>query len=127
MILEAIDGYSFNVNASEEHVSVMLMGPARAHGVVSIDLVVGDDEYGNDGVFWWVARAVVNPPSRRGCGIGTIMLKRALQEIAKSQHKRVQVMPSGYGADPVKQMNFYLKNGFRAVDGVEGLLQWVAE
>lgn len=74
------------------------------------------------GDHWWVSRVLVRLPGNRGKGLGSQVLGRLLQEIAKHPCTRVCVSPGGYDEDP-RQRAFYLKHGFVPADEPD-LLVW---
>lgn len=89
-------------------------------GTVSIDMVGGPTD-------WWVSRALVQGSKMvRGQGIGSELLRLALEKAVEMGAIRVKVVPGGYGADPVKQQHFYERNGFRKVQEPEGCV-WIWE
>lgn len=60
---------------------------------------------------WWVSRAFVTPKFR-GQGIGSHLLKLAIEEIKKYKGELILVTPGGYEGNTKSQFNFYAKNGF---------------
>jgi len=64
---------------------------------------------------WWISRVLVQP-ALRGKGLGTRLLRRLIKEIQKQGAEAIIVAPGGYNANHNKQINFYVKNGFREID-----------
>lgn len=63
---------------------------------------------------WWVARAIIQPISKRGNGIGSKMFDLLKEELLKEKcNTKIIVAPGGYGLDQDRQIKFYLKNGFK--------------
>src|SRR6266540_2943281 len=64
---------------------------------------------------WFINRVVVLPArAPRGTGLGSELVRHLLACIVDADRvagraTRVVVTPGGYGADPEKQFNFYLK------------------
>lgn len=92
-------------------------------------LPAGAASASNLGGHWWVERVLVQEHHAvRGVGLGSEMLKRLLKSIVEVDEMEgrstlVQVCPGGYGADPERQFNFYLKNGFKRTKNPD-LLEW---
>ena len=104
-------------SSKTDGVSVMHRVAGSSQGsVVSIDNV------GNG--MWWVSRALVN--EERGKGLGSILLKRAVQEVLKWEPKaKIIAEPGGsYGSDEKRQLNFYRKNGFVDVPKKKGVVMY---
>jgi hypothetical protein len=115
-LIEQLSGQSVSVIVTAESISVSLVGGC-ARGVVALDLLADR---------WWLSRAVINPREHRGGRLGTILLKRALQEVASSSVRRVVVQPGGYEGNTIEQFNFYLKNGFCRTDDPT-MLTWTGK
>jgi len=109
------------VTGSGQSCSASWHGEGRSdRGTVSIDMVGGPTD-------WWVSRALVQGSKMvRGQGIGSELLRLALEKAVEMGAIRVKVVPGGYGADPVKQQHFYERNGFRKVQEPEGCV-WIWE
>jgi GNAT superfamily N-acetyltransferase len=102
-------------SSKSDGVAVMHRIEGAAHGsVVSIDNI-GNGE-------WWVSRALVN--EERSKGIGSVLLKRAVQEVLKHEpNAKIIVEPGGtYGSNEERQLNFYRKNGLVDVPNKKGVL-----
>lgn len=85
-----------------------------------MDTLGGPDE-------WWVARALVQGSSDiRGKGIGSTLLRLALEKAIEMGATRVRVVPGGYGANPKQQQRFYERNGFLKTRDLSGWV-WVWE
>lgn len=61
---------------------------------------------------WYLPRVFVQE-EHRGQGLGSKLLQALLHACAEQGAKIVEVAPGGYNVDPVRQRNFYLKNGFK--------------
>jgi len=119
LFCEAIDENDLFVRSNREEVAVMHRIAGTMQGsVVSIDNV-GNGE-------WWVSRSLVSDEKERGKGIGSTLLKRAVQEVLKYEpHAKIIVEPGGtYGSDEERQLNFYRKNGFIDVPNKKGMLMY---
>jgi predicted N-acetyltransferase YhbS len=117
LLCEEIDEDDLLIISTNQNVSVSYkpVGEFRA-STVSID---------NTGRgFWWVSRSLVGNEKLRGQGIGSTLLKRAVQEVLKHEPRaRIVVEPSGtYGSNEQRQLNFYRKNGFIDVSNQKGVL-----
>jgi hypothetical protein len=118
-VIELIGDRTFRVNYDTRVISVSI-AQDRLRGTVGLDLVFESEFTGP--AHWWVNRAVVHPAEQRGKGLGSIMLKRALEQVVLSDIHRVLVMPGGYDNNTERQFNFYLKNGFKRTDEPESLV-----
>lgn len=78
----------------------------------------------NVGDHWWVNRVLVDPPARRGSGVGTQMVKELLEAVTRQGCKELHVCPGGYDGKTKLQFKFYLKLGFTRIKGEPGLLIW---
>lgn len=116
LLCEEIDEKDIFVRSSKrDGVAVMHRIEGASQGsVVSIDNL-GNGE-------WWVSRALVN--EERSKGIGSVLLKRAVQEVLKHEpNAKIIVEPGGtYGSNEERQLNFYRKNGFVNVPNKKGVL-----
>lgn len=65
---------------------------------------------------WFINRVLVQPEELRSKGIGSILLKRLISEIRKTDAKQIIVTPGGYAMNQDRQFNFYKKNGFACMD-----------
>ena len=72
-------------------------------GTCSISLIPGK--------FWYVNRVLVDA-DYRGKGVGSKMLQAAIKAVKEQGGNEIVVEPGGYDADPERQKNFYLRNGF---------------
>ena len=72
---------------------------------------------------WWISRVIVRARDNRGKGLGSEVLRRLLDEIAKQPCTTVCVSPGGYDGDTERQWAFYVKNGFKPGDEPD-LLVW---
>ena len=105
------------VVATPESCSVSLVVPGgfRAAAVAEASLMpwINDGDHDPTPRSWYVNRVLVTSPDSRGSGLGTQVLE-ALKDAVRSQGGREMIVePGGYGADPDKQKNFYVKNGFK--------------
>lgn len=79
---------------------------------------------------WWVSRVVVHPPSHRGSGLGSRVLKMIQRALLEQEPVgvRLLVVPGGYGNNVEQQARFYRKNGFVPAPefGMEALV-WPSE
>jgi len=84
------------VTGSGQSCSASWHGEGRSdRGTVSIDMVGGPTD-------WWVSRALVQGSKMvRGQGIGSELLRLALEKAVEMGAIRVKVVPGGFGADPV--------------------------
>lgn len=80
----------------------------------------------NIGDFWYVNRVFV-PENKRGQGIGTGLVNRLIEEVRKQGGKRMIVEPGGYGVDPHRQVNFYVKLGFTPVQGYANVFEYILQ
>ncbi len=60
---------------------------------------------------WWISRVNVKEIDRNK-GIGSAMLKMAIEAVLEQEEVEIVVAPGGYNEDYNKQINFYKKNGF---------------
>jgi GNAT superfamily N-acetyltransferase len=60
---------------------------------------------------WWISRAFVSPKFRNQ-GVGSHIMKLAIDEVKKHKGKLILVTPGGYEGNTQRQFNFYAKNGF---------------
>jgi hypothetical protein len=74
--------------------------------------------------YWWVNRVLVPRASCRRLGYGSIVLKRLMIEVSKSEVKLLRVSPGGYTNEKGRQYKFYLQNGFTQPDLHDELLEW---
>lgn len=72
---------------------------------------------------WQINRIVIYPALSRGNGVGSYLLGLLKAEVVKRHCERLLVVPGGYDADPVKQRNFYAKNGFSDKGG--NVFEWL--
>lgn len=77
----------------------------------------------NMGSHWYLNRAMV-PEAYRGQGVGSKLLKELFAQLDMHKAGLLIVEPGGYGADPKKQRNFYLKNGFVESKQYKGALEY---
>jgi hypothetical protein len=95
----------FRVSSSPQSISAYLVSNRfLIQGIVSADFL---------GNYWWLSRALINPPPARNIGLGSKMLQLLIQEIKKQPIKKIVVEPGGYDNNPKQQRNFYYKNGFK--------------
>ena len=96
----------FRVSSSPESISAYLVSDrCLMQGVVSADFL---------GEYWWLSRALVNPPEARNIGLGSKMLQLLIQEIKLQPFiRKIIVEPGGYDNNTKQQRNFYYKNGFK--------------
>lgn len=71
--------------------------------VANIDMI-GPDK-------WWISRVNVKE-NDRGKGIGSAILKKAIEVVLSKGCAEIIVCPGGYNSDYKKQVGFYKKNGF---------------
>lgn len=72
---------------------------------------------------WLVSRVFV-PEFYRSKGVGSLLLTKLKEELAKvHQFRRVMVSPGGYGSDPERLHRFYTRNGFNK-QGEENIYVW---
>lgn len=64
---------------------------------------------------WYLNRVFV-PYKYRGQGIGTILVRKLLEETTRQGCKKLILTPGGYDIPYEQQRDFYLKCGFRLVD-----------
>lgn len=102
------------VTATPSHVSVFNHSDEVLRATASAD---------NMGTHWWVGRVLVDPPSRRGCGVGGRLVRALLKGIVKQGGTEVHVAPGGYGEDQERQFKFYKKLGF-VRENEQGLFIW---
>jgi len=122
LILEIEGQEGLHVNSRPEGVSISMSLGDGYSAVASIDNI-GDGR-------WWVARVLVGPPhgrmpyEHRRKGIGSILVKRAVQEVLKHEpNAQIIVEPGGtYGMKEEDQLNFYRKNGFVDIPDQKGVL-----
>jgi GNAT superfamily N-acetyltransferase len=102
------------INSNKNNVAISLVNNNQV-SVAGIDNLM-------DGR-WWISRVNVQG-AERGNGIGSMLLKKAIEEVLKHDASaEIIVAPGGYGGDTDRQYNFYRKNGF--VDAnEEGLLKY---
>lgn len=63
--------------------------------------------------YWYLNRALVEPPTARGQGFGTYVMKRLLDTLAqRSDFEALIVEPGGYTNQIGKQRRFYRRLGF---------------
>lgn len=93
---------NIRVNTSEFNVSVSQVNNDKL-SIASADNML-------DGR-WWISRVNVQGVER-GKGIGSILLKKLVEEILFYGETNIIVAPGGYHEDSEKQYNFYRKNGF---------------
>lgn len=87
-------------------------------GTVELNMVGGPED-------WWVARALVQgSESVRGRGIGSTLLRLALEKAVSMGACIVKVVPGGYNMRPKDQQRFYEKNGFKKTKTPEGAI-WI--
>jgi ribosomal protein S18 acetylase RimI-like enzyme len=103
------------VNVSQEAVSVM-----QLHGELKTSVV----QASNMGPYWYLNRAKVHN-QYQGQGIGSALLKLVIDSIQELGGSVLVVEPGGYDSDPVRQRNFYLKNGFKESQRYVGALELV--
>ena len=63
-----------------------------------------------------ICRAILQPESMRGQGIGSEMMRRLKDELRRVRCKKCYVTPGGYNSRQEDQFRFYEKNGFESVD-----------
>ena len=122
LILEITGEEGLHVNSRPEGVSISMSLGDGYTAVASIDNIGGGQ--------WWVARVLVGPPhgrmpyGNRRKGIGSMLVKRAVQEVLKHEpNARIVVEPGGtYGMKEEDQLNFYKHNGFVDIPGSPGAL-----
>lgn len=71
---------------------------------------------------WMINRA--NVKSEKSKGLGSLLLKTAIDEVLKYNPISIFVTPGGYNTDTEKQFNFYKKNGFVEMKNVPELLYY---
>lgn len=102
-----------HVTVTPMSVSVMEVFSPLSSAVASADL------YNQQGV-WWISRVKV-PDKLQGVGVGSRLLKRLIEEVQKQGAKAIVVAPGGYNSDPDRQVQFYVRNGFKPSEADEGL------
>lgn len=98
---------SLTIVSNESHISVVRRTGNINYSCAEADWMEAEQE-------WWVSRVLVNPPEKRGKGIGSMLLKRLVKE-ARKYGGKIVVAPGGYDMNPEQQFNFYEKNGFKKV------------
>lgn len=74
---------------------------------------------------WYLNRSLVNPRIARGAGLGTLLLRRLLEELGrKPSFREVVVEPGGYDGNAAQQQNFYVKAGFVEVPDLVATFRW---
>jgi GNAT superfamily N-acetyltransferase len=107
----------YKVYGGPFNVSVAYVTNGLPNGIANADFA---PHMGGDGR-WWLARVVVK--DGKGKGVGTEMLRLLKEELVKNENfTDLLVAPGGYGSDPKRQRDFYLKNGFVPESG--GGLLW---
>lgn len=93
-------------------------GAVRSRAVADLNVLGNPFE-------WWVARVLVPDPTDRGKGLGSLVLRAALDAvlIPTGGMARVIVAPGGYDNDHERQRHFYEKNGFRSL-GENQPMEW---
>ena len=116
LLFEAIDEKHVHVISTPQNVSITYrLGFGPRNSVASIDRIEGHQ--------WWVARVLVGDRDTRGQGIGSYILRRAVQEVLKHDpDAEILVEPGGYEGNTAQQVNFYKKNGFVDYPKYEGSL-----
>lgn len=77
---------------------------------------------------WWVNRAIIQPESARGQGLGTQLLQLLLERLAeKATFKELLVQPGGYNLPVRRQRQFYKQVGFKSMRKLPGVLRWTKQ
>jgi len=92
------------------------------HGKTMFENGVAEASTMGDG-FWNINRVLVNPKILRGKGIGSKLLQELIEKIRNADGKKIIVWPGGYDDNKKKQVNFYIKNGFKKYK--EGYFLWL--
>lgn len=66
---------------------------------------------------WWVSRVFIHR-TMRGQGLGSLMVGHLVKEIFQKGAKAIVVAPGGYNSNYNRQVNFYVKNGFKPTTDV---------
>ena len=94
---------NIKINSNKDNVSVGLIFN-NTISIANIDHIA-------DGR-WWISRVNVQG-YEKGSGIGSKLLKKAIEEVFKQDAlANIIVAPGGYDNETEKQFNFYKKNGF---------------
>jgi GNAT superfamily N-acetyltransferase len=122
LILENEKEMGLNIISNPELVSIYMKLPDGRSATASIDKIGGN--------MWWVSRVIVGPPQGnvpyefRNKGIGSMLIRRAVQEVLKHDpNAEIIVEPGGsYGSKEEDQLRFYRKNGFVDFPGGKGVM-----
>lgn len=97
--------FDLNIIKTNDSVSVTCVVDGKV-SIASIDNL-------HDGR-WWISRVNVQGVEK-GKGLGSKLLKKAMEEVFSFSPKEIIVTPGGYNADIKRQVNFYKKNGFKTL------------
>lgn len=95
-------------------ITIMMIEPDELFPVATASASFHDND---DRKFWFVNRVLVTKEHLKGQGLGSFALASLKDAIQKKGNEiDIIVTPGGYGADPDRQANFYVKNGFEFED-----------
>lgn len=110
------NGWHYRLSFQSPCLTVMLV-PREGNGpaVAVLDMTMFND-------LWYVNRVLIAQDQHRRCGIGTALMRRALEHVVQAGlRKGVLVEPGGYGTPWEVLSRFYTRQGFHPVNGMTNM------